>query len=114
MTDYKKKNLIEAYDNMQAAARGVDGMTSDQYEAIKQAAKAIEDALDYILECHDVRLSDIDKLQRAQYALMRSINTEPSEYQIEGWQEYGIGDYATDNDTADASIHERTEPHITF
>lgn len=101
MTDQRKKYLIEAYDDMQAAALGVDGMTSDQYEAIKQAAKAIEDALDFALECHDLRLSDIDKLQRAQYALLRSINTEPSEYQIEGFQEYGIGDYATDDDTAD-------------
>ena len=101
MNDYRKQHLIEAYDNMQAAARGVDGMTSDQFEAIKQAAKAIEGALDYILECHDVRLSDIDKLQRAQYALLRSINTEPNEYQIEGFQEYGIGDYATDDDTVD-------------
>ena len=96
MTDYRKQHLTEAYDNMQAAARGVDGMTSDQYEAIKQAAKAIEDALYFALECHDLRLSDVDKLQRAQFALQHSINTEPSEYQIEGWQEYSIGDYAKD------------------
>ena len=101
MTDYKKKNLQEAHHQMQEAKRGVEGMTIDQFEAIKQAAQAIEDALDFALECHDLRLSDIDKLQRAQYALLRSINTEPNEYQIEAFQEYGIGDYATDDDTTD-------------
>ena len=95
MTDYKKKNLQEAHYQMQEAKRGIEGMTSDQFEAIKQAAKAIDDALEFALDCHDLRLSDIDKLQRAQYALLRSINTEPNEYQIEGFQEYGIGDYAT-------------------
>lgn len=101
MTDYRKQNLIEAYNHMKAAKRGVNGMTNDQYKAINKAAKAIEDALEYALDCHDLRLSDIDRLQRAQFALQHSINTEPNEYQIEGFQEYGIGEYATDDDTAD-------------
>lgn len=101
MTDYRKQSLIEVYNKMRAAERGIEGMTNDQFTAIHDAIKAINEAMEYALECHDLRLSDIDRLQRAQFALHHSINTEPNEYQIEGFREYGIGDYADDDDTSD-------------
>ena len=106
MTDQRKKYLQEAYDDMQNAARGIDGMTSKQFEAINQAVYALNEALEYALECHDLRLSDVDRLQRAQFKLQHSINTEPNEYQIEGFREYGIGDYADDDDDDDDTSDE--------
>ena len=113
MYDNRKHYLEQSHKAMKAAESGIDGMSSDQFAAINYAIEAINDAMDYALECHDLRLSDIDKLRTAQFKLANSIDTTPSDYQIKGWKEYGIGEYA-DDDTADTSIHERTEPHITF
>jgi hypothetical protein len=102
MTDQRKKYLLEAYREIKVAEKGVEGMSATQFDAILQAIDAIQEAMSYANECHDLRLSDVDKLMRAQYKLERSINTEPNDYQIEGWKEYGIGqDDDDDEDTAD-------------
>lgn len=107
MTDQRKKYLEEAFYNYECAKLGIDGMSGDQFGAITYAIEVINEAMDYALECHDLRLSDIDKLRTAQFKLANSIDTTPSDYQIEGWKEYGIGEYASDDectccdDTAD-------------
>ena len=101
MTDHRKKYLLEAYHEMKAAEKGVDGMSGKQFEAILDAIEAIKEAMSYANECHDLRLSDVDKLMRAQFKLESSINTEPNDYQIEGWKEYGIGQDDDDDDTAE-------------
>ena len=98
MTDQRKKYLLEAYHEMKAAEKGIDGMSAKQYEAILDAITAIQEAMSYANECHDLRLSDVDKLMRAQYKLQSSIDTEPNDYQINGWKEYGIGQDDDDND----------------
>ena len=93
MTDQRKKYLLEAYHEMKAGK---------QFEAILNAIEAIQEAMSYATECHDLRLSDVDKLLRAQYKLQSSIDTEPNDYQINGWKECGIGqDDDADDDTTD-------------
>jgi len=89
--DQRKQYLTQAYHEIKAAEKGIDGMSGTQFEAILDAIEAIREAMSYANDCHDLRLSDVDKLMRAQFKLERSINTEPSDYQIEGWKEYGIG-----------------------
>ena len=89
--DHRKQYLTQAYHEIKAAEKGIDGMSGKQFEAILDAIEAIKEAMSYANECHDLRLSDVDKLMRAQFKLESSINTEPTDYQIEGWKEYGIG-----------------------
>lgn len=91
MTDHRKQYLIEAYHDIKEAKKGIDGMTEAQFEAIRHAIVAIQEAMDYAEECHDLRLSDVAKLHNARWALVQSINTEPTDYMLEEWAEYGIG-----------------------
>ncbi len=96
MYDHREQYLRKAHNEMKEAAKGVEGMSSAQYGAILDAIRAIDEAIDYATDCYDLRLSDLTALRRAHVKLERSINTEPCEHQIEGFREYGIGDYAKD------------------
>lgn len=95
MTYDRKEHLQKAYDQLKVRKAAVACMTEEQRQAIKEVLSALENALDYINEVHDLRLSDIDKLNMAYWSLYHSTETEPTEYQVEGFEEYGIGEYAT-------------------
>ena len=91
----QKAHLQKAYDQLQVRKEAVACMTEEQREAIKGTLSALDDALEYINEVHDLRLSDLDKLNTAYWKLYHSTQTEPTEYQVEGFEEHGIGEYAT-------------------
>jgi len=91
----QKAHLQKSYDQLQVRKAAFACMTEEQREAIQGTLSALNDALEYITEIHDLRLSDIDKLTTAYWKLYHSTLTEPTEYQVEGFEEHGIGEYAT-------------------
>lgn len=91
----QKAHLQKSYDQLQVRKAAFACMTEEQREAIQAVLDALETSLDYITEVHDLRLSDIDKLNMAYWKLYHSTLTEPTEYQVEGFEEHGIGEYAT-------------------
>jgi len=95
MSHNQKEHLQKSYDQLQVRKAAVACMTEEQREAIKAVLDALDSSLEYITECHDLRLSDIDKLNMARWKLYHSTKTEPTEYQVEGFEEHGIGEYAT-------------------
>lgn len=95
MSHDRKEHLQKSYDQLQERKAAVACMTEEQREAVKAVLDALETSLEYITECHDLRLSDVDKLNMAFWKLYHSTKTEPTEYQVEGFEEYGIGEYAT-------------------
>ena len=90
MTDHRKEFLLQSRRDMHEAKQGMLGMSNPQRDAIKFAIKALDDATYYATECHDLRLSDLDKLITALRKLEVAMHTEPTEYQLEGFEEYGI------------------------
>lgn len=96
MSIYDRLSLQDQYDALQQRKEAFACMTEDQREAIKAVLDALDSSLEYITECHDLRLSDIDKLNMARWKLYHSTKTEPTEHQVERFEEYGIGEYATE------------------
>ena len=51
-------------------------LTSEQMQAIKQTHKALSDALSMLTDCHDLYLSDINKLNEAFWSINHQFNLE--------------------------------------
>ena len=51
-------------------------LTSEQMQAIKETHKALDDALSMLRECHDLYLSDINKLNDAFWSINHQFNLE--------------------------------------
>lgn len=88
--DHREQIMREAFDKLQVSKKGVAGMTESQRNAVKQAIAAITEALEYSTETYEVRLSDLDRLQRALFKLEGHFATEPSAYQAEAFAQYGF------------------------
>lgn len=59
---------------IKAQAKGLEGMTDDQLEAVDEAFNSLESALDMIKEINDLYMSDIRKLEEAYYKLRSTFN----------------------------------------
>lgn len=90
MTDHRKEYLLGTCRSIREAKKGMLGMSNPQREAITFAIQALDEAVDYANECFDLRLSDLDRMIRALRKLEAAMHTEPSEYELEGFEEYGI------------------------
>tara|TARA_R100000951_G_C2515785_1_gene141825 strand:- start:195 stop:425 length:231 start_codon:yes stop_codon:yes gene_type:complete len=73
-----KKNEYEIERERQQAAnkKAMASLTSEQMQAIKQTHKALDDALSMLRECHDLYLSDINKLNDAFWSINHQFNLE--------------------------------------
>ena len=54
----------------------MQGLTTEQLNAIKEVHKALEEALAMLYECQDLYLSDIRKLDNSFYRIQREFNLE--------------------------------------
>jgi hypothetical protein len=73
-----KKNewQIEREKQQAKNKKAMASLTSEQMQAIKQTHKALDDALNMLRECHDLYLSDINKMNEAFYKLQHQFNLE--------------------------------------
>lgn len=73
-----KKNewQIEREKQQAANKKAMANLTSEQMQAIKQTHKALDDALTMLRDCHDLYLSDINKLNDAFWSINHQFNLE--------------------------------------
>jgi len=73
-----KKNEYQIEREKQQAAnkKAMASLTSEQLQAIKQTHKALRDALSMLTDCHDLYLSDINKLNEAFWSINHQFNLE--------------------------------------
>ena len=73
-----KKNEYQIEREKQQAAnkKAMASLTSEQMQAIKQTHKALRDALSMLTDCHDLYLSDINKLNDAFWSINHQFNLE--------------------------------------
>ena len=73
-----------------ANAKTLDSMSADQVKAITELKKTLEHVVYMLRECHDLYMSDVGKLERGYNLLSNAFDTEPTEWQLERFAEYGI------------------------
>ena len=73
-----KKNEYQIEREKQQAInkKAMASLTSEQMQAIKETHKALDDALSMLRECHDLYLSDINKLNDAFWSINHQFNLE--------------------------------------
>ena len=73
-----KKNEYQIERERQQARnkQAMASLTSEQMQAIKETHKALNDALSMLRECHDLYLSDINKLNDAFWSINHQFNLE--------------------------------------
>ena len=73
-----KKNEWEIERERQQAInkKAMASLTSEQMQAIKKTHKALRDALSMLTDCHDLYLSDINKLNDAFWSINHQFNLE--------------------------------------
>ena len=73
-----KKNEWQIEKEKQQAKnkKAMASLTSEQMQAIKQTHKALDDALTMLRDCHDLYLSDINKLNDAFWSINHQFNLE--------------------------------------
>ena len=59
---------------IKAQAKGLQGMTDEQVDAVDVAFNSLENALHMIKEINDLYMSDIGKLEEAYYKLRNTFN----------------------------------------
>lgn len=73
-----------------ANAKTLDSMNADQVKAIKELQKTLEHVVYMLRECHDLYMSDVGKLERGFHKLSNAFGTEPTDWELEKFAEYGI------------------------
>jgi len=73
-----KKNEYQIEREKQEAInkKAMASLTSEQMQAIKQTHKALSDTLSMLTNCHDLYLSDINKLNDAFWSINHQFNLE--------------------------------------
>ena len=72
----KNEYQIERERQQAANKKAMASLTSEQMQAIKETHKALDDALSMLRECHDLYLSDINKLNDAFWSINHQFNLE--------------------------------------
>ena len=73
-----------------ANAKALDSLNEDQVKAINELKKTLDHVVTMLCECHDLYVSDVGKLERGYYLLNNAFGTEPTEWELERFAEYGI------------------------
>lgn len=78
MTDEKQAEQWKAEREAREKAllSSFDQLTDDQQQAIRQMQDAVRGCLNMLEECHDLYLSDIDKLNRAFWGMHHQFPTK--------------------------------------
>ena len=72
----KNEYQIEREKQQDANKKAMASLTPEQLQAIKQTHKALSDALSMLTDCHDLYLSDINKLNEAFWSINHQFNLE--------------------------------------
>jgi len=72
----KNKWLLKREKQQAKNKKAMASLTSEQMQAIKQTHKALRDALSMLTDCHDLYLSDINKLNDAFWSINHQFNLE--------------------------------------
>ena len=72
----KNEYQIERERQQAKNKKAMASLTSEQMQAIKQTHKALRDALSMLTDCHDLYLSDINKLNDAFWSINHQFNLE--------------------------------------
>ena len=67
---------IQAEKEQAIIEKGLSSLTAEQIKTIKEAHETIGACLDMLTECHDLYLSDINKLNEAYWAINHQFNLE--------------------------------------
>lgn len=84
--EYFQNKAEELIEN----AKTLDSMNKDQVKAITELKKTLEHVVYMLHECHDLYMSDVGKLERGFHKLINAFGTEPTEWELEKFEEYGI------------------------
>lgn len=84
--EYFQNKAEELIEN----AKTLDSMNADQVKAITELKKTLEHVVYMLHECHDLYMSDVGKLERGFHSLSNAFGTEPTEWELEKFAEYGI------------------------
>ena len=87
MTKEHFQNRVKKYI---ANAKTLDAMDAKQAEAINELEKTLDHVVSMLRECSDLYMSDVNKLERGYNLLRNSFDTEPTEWELEKFAEYGI------------------------
>tara|TARA_B100001057_G_C22291440_1_gene734637 strand:+ start:95 stop:397 length:303 start_codon:yes stop_codon:yes gene_type:complete len=87
MTKEHFQNIVKTYI---ANAKTLDTMDKQQAEAITELKKTLKRVVSMLCECHDIYMSDVGKLERGYNLLSNAFDTEPTEWELDKFAEYGI------------------------
>ena len=85
-----KQEWQEIANKYTANQKLLDSMDEDKSKSFKELRDAVQEALWMLSECNDLYVSDIRKLQKAFWDCKHAFDCEPSDYQLEKFEEYGV------------------------
>ena len=74
----KKKTEYELLE--MSRQKGIDGMSKEQIQTVKETEKHLSSALQMLFECQDLYLSDIRNLEQSMWDLRRSFNLDKRDW----------------------------------
>jgi hypothetical protein len=74
----KKKTKYELLEI--SRQKGIEGMSDEQLETVKETEKHLSSALQMLFDCQDLYLSDIRNLEQSMWDLRRSFNLDKRDW----------------------------------
>ena len=74
----KKKTEYELLE--MSRKKGIDGMSEEQIQTVKETERHLSSALQMLFECQDLYLSDIRNLEQSMWDLRRSFNLDKRDW----------------------------------
>ena len=74
----KKKTEYESLEI--SRQKGIQGMSEEQIQTVKETERHLSSALQMLFECQDMYLSDIRNLEQSMWDLRRSFNLDKRDW----------------------------------
>ena len=74
----KKKTEYESLEI--SRQKGIQGMSEEQIQTVKETERHLSSALQMLFECQDLYLSDIRNLEQSMWDLRRSFNLDKRDW----------------------------------
>ncbi len=74
----KKKAEYELLE--MSRKKGIDGMSEEQIQTVKETERHLSSALQMLFECQDLYLSDIRNLEQSMWDLRRTFNLDKKDW----------------------------------
>ncbi len=74
----KKKTEYESLEI--SRQKGIEGMSEEQIQTVKETERHLSSALQMLFECQDLYLSDIRNLEQSMWDLRRSFNLDKRDW----------------------------------